>query len=81
MGKFVSGIDPLEQKVTLGQAIIRGIHMLVGTGILATSVVLVIQSAPHRPVREPDDEHSLENDDRIQTPVALVSSYRVGGTS
>jgi heme A synthase len=42
MGKFATGILPELQVVTPGQAGVRSAHVLVGTGLLATSVVLAL---------------------------------------
>jgi heme A synthase len=42
MGKFASGVLPELQKITAGMAIIRTAHVLIGTGILATSVSLFL---------------------------------------
>jgi heme a synthase len=42
MGKFTTGVLPELQKITTQLAIIRTAHMLVGTGILATSFSLVL---------------------------------------
>ncbi len=42
MGKFASGVIPELQILTTGQVAVRTAHVLVGTGILATSVSLAL---------------------------------------
>ena len=57
MGKFSGGVLPELQKVSLGQAIVRTAHVLVGTGILATSVGLFLltrRPATYRRRERPD---------------------------
>jgi heme A synthase len=44
MGKFATGVLPELEVVTPGKAGVRSAHVLVGTGLLATSVVLALRS-------------------------------------
>jgi hypothetical protein len=44
MGKFASGTLPDTQMLTTEHVIIRGLHVLVGTAIFATAVVLLLQT-------------------------------------
>jgi heme A synthase len=54
LGKFSTGVLPELQAVTLGQAIVRTGHMLVGSWVLATTVVLTLQAyLPALPGIEP----------------------------
>jgi heme A synthase len=44
LGKFGTGVLPELQTITLGQAAVRTAHMLVGSWVLATVVVLTLQA-------------------------------------
>ena len=55
MGKFASGVLPELQRVSKGQAIVRTGHVLIGTGILATSVALVLASRRQPGSAQPGD--------------------------
>lgn len=79
MGKFASGILWDLQTPTTGQIIVRTAHVLVGTGIFATSVVLVLQTRevkrtlPSEPV--PSDAPDVNRD------LALAGAGDRRGTS
>lgn len=81
MGKFASGILPELQKITREQTIIRGIHMLVGTGILATAVVLVLLSRPPVAVVPSEELRTLNFTPAIPAQTTLASSHPLGGSS
>src|SRR5262249_1580903 len=44
LGKYGTGVLPEFQRVTIPQAGIRAAHLLVGTGLMATSVALTLQT-------------------------------------
>jgi multisubunit Na+/H+ antiporter MnhB subunit len=48
MGKFGPGVDPQAATIRPGQAIVRTLHVLVGTGVLVTSIActLLLHSRP-----------------------------------
>ncbi len=79
MGKFASGILWDLQTPTTGQIIARTAHVLVGAGIFAMSVVLMLQTREVKPLREfetPKSDESQANRD-----LALVGSGELRGTS
>ena len=82
MGKFASGVLPELQKITPGQAIIRTAHVLVGTGILATSVTFVLLTFRFPVVSVQSSEPHSQNSAAVTpTPVALAGSHPLGGSS
>ena len=48
MTRFIPGVFPDAQPVTMGQAVIRTAHYLVGSAVFATAVLVAMQA--HRPV-------------------------------
>jgi hypothetical protein len=77
LGKYLGVIDPATAAVTKPQAFVRCAHVLVGYGVMSTTVVLAVLAyrGPRPAVAdEPGSDRPLRG--RLQEP-ALAS--RVGG--
>jgi heme A synthase len=61
MGKFTSGVLPELQKITKELAIIRISHVLIGTGILATSFTLLALTRRAETIVPSTENPSLRN--------------------
>ena len=68
LGKFGTGME--EEKITLGKAIIRTLHVLVGTGILATSTALAFLLG----IRKPDATVAMGMDARSERREGTLES-------
>ncbi len=79
MGKFASGVLPELQVLTAEQVKVRTAHVLVGAGILATSVCLVLLT--RRPIKITEVESGPVP--RLERPAepALAGSHQLGGAS
>ena len=76
MGKFASGVLYDLQVPTSGQIFVRTAHVLVGTGIFATSVVLVLQTREVKSVTEKETETKSHEGNR---DLAMVGSEDMRG--
>jgi heme A synthase len=79
MGKFNTGILPELQRVTTGQVIIRTTHVLSGACILATAVVVALQSG--RPAAISQDVPAADSQNIISAPEVVVGAHQLGGVS
>lgn len=78
MGKFASGVLPQLQHLTTGQVVIRTAHVLVGTGIFATSVVLALRCS-RRAVISEDVSAPAPHNITTAAPVA-AGTHSPGGS-
>ena len=57
MGQYAGTLPPELQPVTVGSTLVRTLHVLVGAGVLATSVVAAMQAyRAAAPAAEPEPE-------------------------
>jgi hypothetical protein len=75
MGKFATGVLPELQKITRELMIIRTAHMLIGTGILATTVSLVALT------RQPAAVAAATSNPAGSASPAFAGSHQLGGAS
>jgi hypothetical protein len=80
MGKFATGVLPDLQKITPAIAIVRTAHVLIGSGILATSVAFALLTRRPAALPRPAEPEftNPDNDDTLICP-APADSHRVGG--
>jgi heme A synthase len=78
MGKFATGVLPELQTVTRGQAAVRSAHVLVGTGLLATAVVLAIRAGGLDLGRSTRDEGRGAKDEATRELVGAENGRQLG---
>ena len=82
MGKFATGVLPELQKITREMAFVRTAHVLIGTGILATAVTLVLQTRQPESIQEMPAPSVPLTAEAVQSSSALVKgAHQLGGTS
>jgi heme a synthase len=79
MGKFTSGILPELQQITSEMAIVRIAHVLVGTGILATSVCLMLLT--RKPIKTIEGGQAATGRDASPATPALAGPAQLGGVA
>ncbi len=78
MGQYAGPLPPELQPVTVGSALVRTAHVLVGAGVLATSVVAAMQA--YRATVPSEVEHEPESAPASSSIIA-ATSHHVKGTA
>ena len=82
MGKFATGVLPELQLITDEMVIVRTGHVLIGTGILATAVTLVLQTRRIEPIQELASSSVPPTTEAVQsTPAPLAGRHQLGDAS